>query len=458
MEDRHKTKEQLIEELHGLRRRIEALENDGVMKTADALRKSEKDLRNITSNLAEGIYVLNEQGRIVFMNPEAERLLGWAIDELNEKGPHELVHCWKEDGTPLPFEECNMHNVFSTGKQYSSTDEVFLRKDGTVFPISVITSPVIEDGKIVASVTAFRDITERKKMEEQLKAISVTDELTGLFNRRGFFTLAEKEFKLANRNRRRMSLLYLDLDGMKKINDELGHTAGDQALTDAANVLRKSFRDSDIIGRIGGDEFAVLITEASEADIENIIMKNIRNNLRAHNEHDGRDYRLLLSMGMAHYDPEAPCPMYELMAQADTRMYEDKKRNVQQKKASRTSKSVRTERRVYTRYQNGDDCLAQLGDLGKFGIKDISAGGICLKPFCHLPVNSTHKIIISSPANGAITTTGAVVWASLREAANDPPQYEVGLKFIGMNSATERSVNNFIFINKFAAEKTSKTI
>jgi len=144
---------------HMLQRRKEAEE---------ALRKSEKKLSSITSHLAEGIYVYDESGRIDFMNPEAERLLGWTIDELNDKGAHSLIHFRKADGTPLPFDECGMHNVIKSGKRFVSADEVFIKKDGTVFPISVISGPIEEDGKVIGSVTAFRDITERKKLEHEL--------------------------------------------------------------------------------------------------------------------------------------------------------------------------------------------------------------------------------------------------------------------------------------------------
>ncbi|MFZ2198435.1 MAG: PAS domain S-box protein, partial [Thermodesulfovibrionales bacterium] len=133
----------------------------------EALRESEGKLKSITSHLAEGIYMLNELGYITFMNPEAEHLFGWTMDELNEKGPHSLVHFQRPDGTPLALSECKMHDVIKTKKRYFSTDEVFVRKDGTVFPISVITAPVMENGKISASVTAFRDITEQKQTEKE---------------------------------------------------------------------------------------------------------------------------------------------------------------------------------------------------------------------------------------------------------------------------------------------------
>jgi two-component system sensor histidine kinase VicK len=135
------------------------------MQFEDALLAAERKLRNITSHLAEGIYVFDRQGKITFMNPEAERLLGWTAEELNEKGAHALIHYRQADGTLLPIENCGMHNVVKSGMNYTSIDEVFVRKDGTVFPISVVTSPIWEDGKIVSSVTAFRDISRQKELE-----------------------------------------------------------------------------------------------------------------------------------------------------------------------------------------------------------------------------------------------------------------------------------------------------
>ena len=130
---------------------------------------SEKQFKDITSFLAEGIYVLNSEGQIVFMNPEAERLLGWKTEELASTNAHDIIHCHQQDGTHLSLEKCPMRNVIRTGAQYSSTDDLFTRKDGTTFPISVLSSPIIENNEIVASVTAFRDITELKAAEEGLR-------------------------------------------------------------------------------------------------------------------------------------------------------------------------------------------------------------------------------------------------------------------------------------------------
>jgi diguanylate cyclase (GGDEF)-like protein len=166
------------------------------------------------------------------------------------------------------------------------------------------------------------------KMEEQLKRTAITDELTGLLNRRGFFTLSEKHCKLAQRNKRMMSLLYADLDNMKEINDDWGHHEGDLALIDTAEILKKSFRNSDIIARLSGDEFAVLLTEHIESEIENVITSNVMDNLNVHNATGNRNHTLSLSMGFAHFDPDKMASIDNIVAEADRMMYRIKKKNL----------------------------------------------------------------------------------------------------------------------------------
>ncbi len=157
----------------------------------EKLRVSEKKLRDITSHLAEGIFVLDAQGKIAFMNPEAERLLGWTRDELNEKGVHSIIHYRTADGAPLPLEECSMHKVIREGSSCASSDEVFVRKDGTVFPIAMVSSPIREGGKVIAAVTAFRDITEQKEMaqEREQLILAYEDALTNIKTLKGLMPI-----------------------------------------------------------------------------------------------------------------------------------------------------------------------------------------------------------------------------------------------------------------------------
>ncbi|KPK65468.1 MAG: hypothetical protein AMK73_02895 [Planctomycetes bacterium SM23_32] len=169
-----------------------------------------------------------------------------------------------------------------------------------------------------------RDITERVQRREELRALSLEDALTKVNNRRGFFHLAEQQLKVANRTGNTMLLFFLDVDGMKWINDNLGHKEGDLALIEAANVLREAFRESDIIGRVGGDEFAVLAIEASSEEADDIVAR-LQQRLDSRNAQSGRHYVLSLSVGITAYDPGAALPLDELMARADALMYEHKR-------------------------------------------------------------------------------------------------------------------------------------
>ncbi len=139
-----------------------------LLDLTNELQRSEKNLRDITSNLGVGVYVFDSEGKITFMNPMAEELWGWPLETLNEHGAHALVHSRRADGTPLPLEECRMHGVIHCQTSYVSAEEVFVRRDGTVFPVSVITTPIMKDGDDACSVTAFRDITKDKMIQEEL--------------------------------------------------------------------------------------------------------------------------------------------------------------------------------------------------------------------------------------------------------------------------------------------------
>lgn len=172
-------------------------------------------------------------------------------------------------------------------------------------------------------VRSIRYAIERQRLMEEVRGLSIVDELTKLHNRRGFLTLAQQQLKIANRMKRGMLLFFMDLDNMKKINDTLGHHEGDLALMEIAAVLKETFRDSDIIARIGGDEFVVLAIDIPESSAE-IFTARLHENLRNRNSRGKHPYKLSISMGIAHYHPEFPCSIDELLGRADSLMYEQK--------------------------------------------------------------------------------------------------------------------------------------
>ena len=179
---------------------------------------------------------------------------------------------------------------------------------------------------IISVSRAHQYLRDRERVLEELRTLSLSDELTGLYNRRGFFILAEQQIKIATRTRRGMLLVSADLDGLKKINDGFGHHEGDRAIVDAGQLLRQSFRESDIISRIGGDEFVILITEKPEINAE-VLFRRFGKNLESHNRRVQRPYLFSISMGVATFDPQNPVDLNALLIAADKSMYENKKRN-----------------------------------------------------------------------------------------------------------------------------------
>ncbi|MBW1792696.1 MAG: GGDEF domain-containing protein, partial [Deltaproteobacteria bacterium] len=165
-------------------------------------------------------------------------------------------------------------------------------------------------------------------MENKLKEISITDELTGILNRRGFMSMAEKQLQLGKRIEKPMYLLYADIDNMKWINDNLGHTIGDQALVEATNLLRDTCRQADLIGigRLGGDEFAILMfSDAVTSCCEHPVLDRIDKNIAARNENNNSHYTLSISTGIVRYDPKDHTSIEEFISKGDEAMYACKK-------------------------------------------------------------------------------------------------------------------------------------
>jgi len=165
---------------------------------------------------------------------------------------------------------------------------------------------------------------EHATLHEKLHTISLRDDLTGLYNRRGFFTLAEHLLKMAKRQQEGLFMLYADVDDLKEINDTLGHQKGDWALIDTANILKETFRGSDIIARIGGDEFVVMPIEAKGDNLE-IVMNRLRKAVELDNAACHRDYELSISAGAVYFDPRSACTIDELLSQTDKSMYQQKR-------------------------------------------------------------------------------------------------------------------------------------
>jgi diguanylate cyclase (GGDEF)-like protein len=173
-------------------------------------------------------------------------------------------------------------------------------------------------------VRAIRYAVERHRLLTALKSLSLIDDLTGLYNRRGFADLGEQHLKLARRTNRGILLVFADLDRFKTINDTLGHHVGDRALVKVADILRAAFRGSDIIARLGGDEFAVLALEVSGED-ERQLVKRVRQKIHEFNALSREPYKLRISIGTARLEHARRARLDDLLAEADVAMYEEKR-------------------------------------------------------------------------------------------------------------------------------------
>ncbi|BAY38592.1 diguanylate cyclase with GAF sensor [Nostoc sp. NIES-2111] len=174
-----------------------------------------------------------------------------------------------------------------------------------------------------------KEIEAYQKVEAEIRRLSLTDELTGLYNRRGFFLFADQQLKLTHRLEKSCCLLFIDLDGLKQINDTFGHEVGDRVIADAAALLSQTYRDSDIIARWGGDEFVVFIPDCLAHT--NTITARLQTNVDLFNQNRGRSYHLSMSIGVQECVINEDFSLEKLILQADELMY-------QQKHAKRSSR------------------------------------------------------------------------------------------------------------------------
>ncbi|HYJ46707.1 MAG TPA: diguanylate cyclase [Pyrinomonadaceae bacterium] len=171
---------------------------------------------------------------------------------------------------------------------------------------------------------------ELRQAQETLRTLSLTDDLTGLYNRRGFFTLAEQHLKTARREKKDVSLIYADMDGLKVINDTHGHEEGSSALRKVSDILRTTFRSSDIIARIGGDEFVVFETSAGHNHAPTSVAR-LQENLSRHNAERAQPYELSLSIGIVQSSLDDYSTVEALLARGDELMYEEKRNRRRQR-------------------------------------------------------------------------------------------------------------------------------
>jgi diguanylate cyclase (GGDEF)-like protein/PAS domain S-box-containing protein len=388
----------------------------------------------------DAIISITGDENIILWNRAAEQMFGYSSEEALGQ-PITII-------MPDRFRQAHKKGIdrfFATGRSKivgKNYEACALKKNRSEFPVELSLSSWKQDGDVYFT-GIIRDITKRRKLEDRLRASSLTDELTGLLNRRGFITLSEKQLQISKRYRKHFSILFLDLNDMKTINDAFGHKTGDLALTDAANILKKTFRSSDIIARIGGDEFTVLMVESQNPDIHEYAVENILRNVSIHNKKMKRSYRLSFSIGIASFNPENPCSIDNLLAQADTLMYENKKHKFE----TNDSHDSEEEKRGSERFTADTNNRAELVISDDVSVKNISRGGICLITSHLLKPHGVYRIRTIGKKNKGISVKGKVVWSSARGARNRegiPAHYESGLQFFELTDQAKSQIEKFI--------------
>ncbi|MBU1571221.1 MAG: PAS domain S-box protein [Proteobacteria bacterium] len=284
----------------------------------DAIRESEDKFRNFAEQSIVGINLIQD-GVFKYVNPKFAEMFGYTIEEcLNTMSFSKFVY---PDDLPIVEE----HILRRLSGEANSVRYTFrgIKKTGEIIHVEIFGSSILFNGK-PASTATLLDITERRRMENEIRELSLRDHLTDLYNRRGFISLAEQQIKMAQRAEKKMQLTFIDVDGLKLINDNLGHKEGDKALIETANILRHAFRQSDIIARVGGDEFAVLAIDTMDMNSE-AFSKRFQQKIDEFNAKELRKYMISMSWGTAIFDPKSFISMDELMSSADKLMYTQKR-------------------------------------------------------------------------------------------------------------------------------------
>lgn len=299
------------------------------------LKKAEEDLRINQSRLSEAMdlahiayWEVSPENNSFILNDPFYSLCGTTAEQEGgyrmsyEEFARRFVH---PNDWPSFHQFAEQSAAGENAESIADFEHRIIRRDGEVRNM-LVRRRIVRDksGRVIKRYGANQDITDRKLLEEKLSILSIMDDLTGLYNRRGFFFLAEQQLKVAERTGKKMLVFFADVDGLKSINDTFGHREGDKALLEMASILKETFRESDIIGRMGGDEFAVAAFNAVDENAA-VLGSRLEDSIARYNHMEKRKYHLSLSVGVVCFDPENPRLLDELIAEADKLMYEKKK-------------------------------------------------------------------------------------------------------------------------------------
>jgi len=287
-------------------------------QTKSELEKSQHQLQSIISNVMDGIITINETGVIQGFNPAAEQIFGYSQQEVMGKNLSML----------MPEPDRSAHDAYI--QRYHQTDQArilgvrgrevtAMRKNGETFPMELSASEMMLGGSRYF-IGIVRDITERKLAEQKIAHLAHYDYLTDLPNRALLLDVLNHSISLAKRNKRKVAVLFIDLDGFKKVNDTLGHDAGDLLLKGVSQRIKETLRESDTVARMGGDGFILVLDNIESAENALFTANKILKALSEPFDLMGQPGRVGGSIGISIFPDDSEDPD-QLVKQADEAMY-----------------------------------------------------------------------------------------------------------------------------------------
>jgi diguanylate cyclase (GGDEF)-like protein len=279
---------------------------------------------SVLDNASEGILVIDQDGVIRFANPAMAQMLSGEVADLQGS---RLLSYLQAPQMPAEWRQTEFYRHWRAGQTYRVHDAVLATLNGAFLPVALSCSPLPQYQNSMVLIAL--DMSVVRNLHAQLESQAITDALTGLYNRRGFHQGLENALSRIDRSGKRMAVLYLDLDGFKRINDSLGHAAGDQVLRKVAEQLRTCLRPYDILARMGGDEFTALLDSLDHPEDAARVAEKLIELISVRHTVDGVEFTLGVSVGIACY-PECGQTVDGLLRSADMAMYEAKRAGRQQ--------------------------------------------------------------------------------------------------------------------------------
>jgi len=263
------------------------------------------------------IWRTDVEGRITFLNPAWKDCSGYEMSEMTGRPLSDFQVPDASEHYISAFRNCLI------GESVIGHETTLFSKNGDEVHLTINMIPLYSGKRIVGIQGTAHDVTERRRADELLQYISAKDELTGLYNLHTFLSMTEQQIKTAGREKKEILIIYAGVDGMQLVNDVHGREEGDQILIDAANILRKTFREADVLARTGADEF-VISTLVSSKNTEEMIMSRFEENIDEYNADKTGFHRLSLSIGSAFYNPGKNVSIHDALSKADEKMHECK--------------------------------------------------------------------------------------------------------------------------------------